>query len=237
MPANRFLETLCPDDAALLNPHLRLRTLPRDEIVAVEGWPIDKVCLPVNCILSVVAVMADGRQVETRTIGFEGGYGLLHALGSALSYERVITQVAGEAYVISWSALACAAQASPSLIRHLVNYAQASLIQSAQSTACNALHPAEQRLCRWLLATRDRLGTEVLPLTQEHLAIMLGVQRTTVTAVASDLQARGLVSYSRGKIRITDEGAVRRLACECYGAIERGHLRFTEPSSAPAPRR
>jgi CRP-like cAMP-binding protein len=222
MPANRFLETLTAADAALLRPSLRQRNLARDELIAREGRPVERVFLPVNSILSVVAVMQDGRQVETRTIGFEGSYGLLHALGSPMSYERVITQVAGEAYEIPLPVLAQAARSSPTLVSRIVTFAQASLIQSAQTAACNALHDAEQRLCRWLLMTRDRLGTDVLPLTQEHLSIMLGVQRTTVTAIASALQTRGVVAYSRGKIRITDEAAVASIACECYAAIDHG---------------
>ena len=104
----------------------------------------------------------------------------------------------------------------------VVRHAQASLLQAAQSTACNTLHRAEQRLCRWLLLTQDRLGSDVVPLTQEHLAIMLGVQRTTVTATASQLQERGVIAYSRGKIRVLDREAMKRCACECYEAIQQG---------------
>lgn len=222
VPANRFIESLSSADAAALQPHLRRRILARDDVIAREGAPIDHVYLPLNAILSVVAVMGDGRQVETRTIGFEGGHGLLHALGSPLSFERVITQVGGEVYALPLSALAEAAATRPSLVSNIVSFAQASLIQSAQTTACNALHDAEQRLCRWLLMTRDRLGAEVLPLTQEHLSIMVGVQRTTVTAIAGALQARGVVAYSRGKIRITDTAAISAIACECYASIDSG---------------
>lgn len=222
MPANRFIESLSPSDLALLTPSLRRRTLARDELVAREEAPVERVYLPMNAILSVIAVMRDGRQVETRTIGFEGGYGLLHALGSPMSYERVITQAPGEVYDIALNALAEAARQSASLVTQIVSFAQASLLQSAQTTACNALHDTEQRLCRWLLMTRDRLGSEVLPLTQEHLSIMLGVQRTTVTAIASSLQARGVLAYSRGKIRIADIAAVSAIACECYAAVDQG---------------
>jgi CRP-like cAMP-binding protein len=220
MPENRFLSTLGRADAALLGPALRARSLARDDLVASEGRPVERVLLPVNCILSVIAVLRDGREVETRTIGFEGGYGLLHALGSPLSYERVIAQVAGDAYELPIAVLAQAAQASPSLVNHIVNFAQASLIQSAQTTACNAIHSAEQRMCRWLLMCQDRLGSEVLPLTQEHLSIMLGVQRTTVTAIAKDLQGRGLIINGRGRIRIIDREGLKRIVCECYEALE-----------------
>lgn len=222
MPENRFLSTLDRADAARLGPALRLRTLKRDDLVASEGRPVERVMLPVNCILSVIAVLRDGREVETRTIGFEGGYGLLHALGSPLSYERVIAQVPGDAYELPLAALAQAAQASPSLVNHIVSFAQASLIQSAQTTACNAIHGAEQRMCRWLLMSQDRLGSDILPLTQEHLSIMLGVQRTTVTAIAKDLQGRGLIANGRGRIRIVDREGLKRIVCECYEALEDG---------------
>ena len=140
----------------------------------------------------------------------------------------------GEVYAIRISVLAEAAATSPSLVSTIVSFAQASLIQSAQTTACNALHDAEQRLCRWLLMTRDRLGSEVLPLTQEHLSIMVGVQRTTVTAIASALQARGVVAYSRGKIRITDTAAIRAIACECYASIDQGVDLMVGPREAAA---
>jgi CRP-like cAMP-binding protein len=170
----------------------------------------------------VVTVMSDGSQVESRTIGREGGYGLLHALGSPYSFERMLVQVGGSAWRAPLPALREAALASPSLARTIVQHAQATIVQTAQNTACNTLHSAEQRLCRWLLLTHDRLGSDVLPLTQEHLSIMLGVQRTTVTAIASQLQERGAISYVRGKITILDRPALERCACECYEAIERG---------------
>lgn len=183
---------------------------------------MNQVWLPIDCILSVVAVMRDGREVETRTIGFEGGCGLLNALGTPMSFERVIAQVGGEAYELPLATLRDAARQSPSLQKQIVAFAQASLVQSSQTVACNALHHTDQRLCRWLLLTRDRLGSDVLPLTQEHLSIMLGVQRTTVTSIASMLQTRGVISYSRGKIRIIDVAALTQLTCECYAAIDEG---------------
>ena len=175
--------------------------------------------LPVGCILSVVQVMRDGRAIETRTIGREGGYGLLHALGARTAVERVLTQIAGTAYVLPIVQLAAQAKHSPELTRSIVQHAQATLLQTAQGIACNTLHAAEPRLCRWLLLTQDRLASDVLPLTQEHLSIMLGVQRTTVTALASDLQRRRAISYSRGRIRILDRPALESVACECYRAM------------------
>ena len=176
--------------------------------------------------------MRDGRQVESRTIGRESGFGLLHALGSLVSYERVIVQVPGPACRLPVKTLAAAVRTSPTMLEEVARHAQASIIQSAQATACNALHDVEGRMCRWLLMTQDRLMSSQVPLTQEHLSIMLGVQRTTVTAVAQELQEANLISYSRGKIRILSREGLQRRACECYAAIENAAARMvgeTEP--------
>ncbi|MET0272092.1 MAG: Crp/Fnr family transcriptional regulator [Phenylobacterium sp.] len=219
---NHFLESLREADIARLAPHLATEYLDRNDVLDEPGRPIGAVYLPVHSILSVVTVMRDGAQVESRTIGRESGYGLLHALGSPISYERMLVQVSGPAWRIPLATLRAVAAESVPLTRAIVHHAQATLIQSAQATACNSLHAAEHRLCRWLLMTQDRLQSDIVPLTQEHLAIMLGVQRTTVTALASELQAKGHISYSRGKITIKDRPALKRCACECYDAIQKG---------------
>jgi CRP-like cAMP-binding protein len=217
---NHFLSALPLHDQKALQPSLRRVDLTRDDHLAEHGQTIDRVYLPMNCVISAVAVMRDGRCVETRTIGCESGYGLLHALGSPVAFERVFTQISGQCWVLPLHVLTRAALDSPTLILALAQHAQATLIQSGQAVACNALHTAEQRLARWLLLTRERTGSDTLPLTQEHMATMLGVQRTTVTAIAQDLQVRGLVSYARGRIRIVNRPALVGVACECYEAIE-----------------
>lgn len=217
---NHFLDALAPDDLGRLTDHLEKVSLDRDDLLAEAHRPVQAVYLPIRCVISVVALMRDGRAVETRTIGCESGFGLLNALGSPISFEQVICQIGGESWKIPLPALAQAANVSASLSSSIARHAQATLLQAAQTTACNALHSAEQRLCRWLLLTRERLGGEVLPLTQEHLSIMLGVQRTTITAIASELQAAGLVSYSRGRIKLIDRAGLATRSCECYEAIE-----------------
>lgn len=218
---NHFLDSLGRQDLDGMTGQLTEVTLERNQLLDEAGRNVTFVYLPTDSILSVLTVMKDGSQVESRTIGREGGYGLLQALGSPISYERTLCQVGGRAWRAPLSALREAAERPP--VRDaIVRHAQASLIQAAQSTACNTLHRAEHRLCRWLLLTQDRLASDILPLTQEHLAIMLGVQRTTITAVASGLQERGLIAYSRGKIRVLDRSALEACACECYEAIRTG---------------
>ncbi|HEX5775178.1 MAG TPA: Crp/Fnr family transcriptional regulator [Caulobacteraceae bacterium] len=214
---NHFLDSLPTADLNALRPSLERISVERDRVLAEIGRPVAFVYLPRTCIVSVVAVMEDGRTVESRTIGHEGGVGLLHALGSRHAYERVTVDVPGESYRLPIDVLAAQAQKSNLLVRRIVSHAQATILQSAQLTACNTLHSVETRLCRWLLMTQDRLGgPEVVPLTQEHLAIMLGVQRTTVTAIAGELQAKGLIRYARGAIHILDRERIERCACECY---------------------
>lgn len=218
---NHFLDSLAPSDMAALKPHLTVGSLERNQLLGEVGHTISSVYLPVDCILSVITVMRSGAQVESRTIGRESGHGLLHSLGAPVAFERMVVQVGGRAWRLPLNVLREAAETSVPLTRAIVHHAQATIVQSAQGTACNTLHSAEQRLCKWLLLTQDRLNSDVLPLTQEHLSIMLGVQRTTVTAVASQMQERGAISYSRGKITVRDRPAVERCSCECYEAVQR----------------
>ena len=163
---NHFLDSLSAADLRELRPHLTPVNLTRNDVLDEVDQPISHVYFPIDAILSVVTVMRSGAQVESRTVGRESGYGQLHALGSPLAFERMIVQVAGAAWRIPLPALRQAALGRPSLVEAIVHHAQASIAQAAQNTACNSLHPAEQRLCRWLLLTQDRLGSDVVPLTQ-----------------------------------------------------------------------
>jgi CRP-like cAMP-binding protein len=219
---NHFLDGLKPRDIEALQPHLRKVVLAQNQSL-VKAWdPVTRSVLPINAIISVIVEMQDGRRVETRTIGCESGFGLLHVLGSSISYETVTTQVGGEVYVIDQRPFAAWARESPTMLESIVRHGQATIVQSAQSVACNALHDVKQRLARWLLMTQDRVSCEELPLTQQHLAVMLAVQRTTVTAAASDLQREGAIAYRRGRIAVLDRDLLMKRSCECYETIEAG---------------
>lgn len=213
--SNLLLASLSAGDAARLAPHLRRVTLQRDMIVAQEGREIPDAIFPCGCLLSVMTVLSRKR-VETCTIAADGALGLLQALGLRTSVERVIVQVGGPALTIPLVDLASAARERPTIGQALAVFAQAAAAQAAVNVACNAVHDTRQRLCRWLLLSADRISTNILPLTQEHLSIMLGVQRTTVTALASELQDRGVIRYSRGHIVVIDRPALLAGACECY---------------------
>jgi CRP-like cAMP-binding protein len=217
---NHFLDGLKPRDIEALRPHLRKVVLAQSQSLAKAGSSVVRSILPINAIISVILEMQDGRQIETRTIGCESGFGLLHVLGSSTSYETVTTQIGGDAYVIDQMAFAAHARESPTMMESIVRHGQATIVQAAQAVACNALHDVKQRLARWLLMTHDRVSDDALPLTQQHLAVMLAVQRTTVTAAASDLQREGAIAYRRGRITVLDRSLLLRRSCECYGTIE-----------------
>jgi CRP-like cAMP-binding protein len=219
---NHFVAALSPEDHHALAPAMETVTLKRDELITEAGRPAAAAYLPIDSILSIITVMQNGEQVESRTIGRESGYGLLHALGPRRSHERMICQVPGQAIRIPLADLTRAAMARPSLVRTLACHAEVTMIQTAQTVACNALHASLPRLARWLLMTQDRLGSDVVPLTQEHLSIMLGVQRTTITALAQELQADDLIVYSRGKITVRDRLGLLERSCECYADVQAG---------------
>jgi CRP-like cAMP-binding protein len=216
---NRFLDQLEEETLRLFRPYLIDVTLARDQIVATPGSELDLVCFPVSAVLSVVTTMKNGEHIEACTIGHESAYGLLNALGSSVSIDCVVAQVPGRALKMPTFRMRAAAALSPNIIELVVRHAQANAAQAQQSVACNALHTVEARLCRWLLMTQDRTQNDRLPLTQEFLSFMLGVQRTTVTGAARALQKAGVIQYSRGQIEILDRGGLAAGACECYQAV------------------
>ena len=184
------------------------------------GSLVDLLYFPDGAILSVITLMEDGRGVESCTLGRETGYGLLNAIGSRSAFNRVICQVPGAGYRMPASALKEAASESPGLLNLVARHSQVQAAMSEQSAACNAVHHVEARLCRWLLVSSDRALSDVLPLTQEFLGFMLGVQRTTVTSAARNLQSAGLIRYSRGRLELLDRVGLEEGACECYRAVQ-----------------
>jgi CRP-like cAMP-binding protein len=223
---SHFLDSLSAENFNLLAPSMVSIALGRDEPLCVPGSDIESVWFPTTAILSVVTVLEDGRDVEACTIGHESAYGLLNAMGSPTSIDRVIAQVPGAAIKIPASRLRAAAALSISVTDLIVRHAQANAAQIQQSVACNAVHSVEARLCRWLLMTQDRTRSDRLPLTQEFLGFMLGVQRTTVTGVARALQAAGFIRYSRGQIEVLDRAGLKASACECYATVLDKHAQL-----------
>lgn len=219
--ANRLLAALSSREFAVLEPHLEPVFLARSQVLFEPGDDVTTTYFPCRqTMASLLIVTRDGREVEAATIGREGAIGGIVSEGHKPAFGRAVVQIGGDALAISTSHLGAAKTGSPRFADLFSRYADALLAQMMQSVACNALHSAEERASRWLLATHDRAGDQIIHLTQESLAEMLGVQRTTVTAVTAKLQARGLVRTYRGRVEVIDRPGLERAACECYAAVE-----------------
>lgn len=219
--ANRLLAALTPREYAILEPHLELVQLARGRVLFEPGDDVTTTYFPCRkAMVSLLIVTRDGREVEAATIGREGAVGGIVSEGHKPAFGRAMVQIGGEALAIPTSHLEAAKTGSTRFTDLFARYADALLAQMMQSVACNALHTAEERAARWLLATHDRAGDNIIQLTQESLAEMLGVQRTTVSAVTSALAARGLIRNRRGRVEVLDRAGLERAACECYRAVE-----------------
>jgi CRP-like cAMP-binding protein len=213
---NKILSLVPEDDIAVLLGGLKEVSLNQGEYLLKEGDTPEYIFFPSTCVTSVVTVMRDGRSVETSTIGFESAPAILSVLTGTPTINRIFTQVSGSAMRMSATAIRRQASESPRLLQLLLKFAQVNAYQAELSVACNALHHLDARLARWLLLTQDRSSTASLPLTQELLAVMLGVQRTSVTTSAMALKKRGFITYTRGNITIIDREKLLTVACECY---------------------
>jgi CRP-like cAMP-binding protein len=158
--------------------------------------------------------------IEAAMIGRDSLVGGSSALDGKVALNKGIVQIRGAASVLAIDRLRKVADASVSFRTTLIRHEQVLLVQAQQSAACNASHAVEARLARWLLRSRDLSGDDILALTQEFLAQMLGVRRTSVTLVARTLQQAGLIKYRRGKVQITDLEGLRETSCECYETVK-----------------
>lgn len=229
---NRLLSALPSEDRALLTPHLAQVDLDKGRMLYDPGDLVDQVYFPNDCVISLMTLMESGAAIESATIGREGALGLMAAVAPRQSLSRAIVQAPGSALRIAAGPLHDAWKRSMAL-RDLVDRHNEALFGHAiQSVACNALHAVEARFCRWLLSCHDRIDTNTVNLTQEFLADMLGVQRTTVTAVAGSLQNKGLIRYRRGVVDILDRVGLEAMTCECYGAVRKGYERLLPASFA-----
>ena len=217
--SNLFLAALPQRELKLLQPELRLVEYPRGTLLNEAGQQMEDVLFIESGMVSLLTAMSDGTAIENATLGRESIVGVLAALGSHRVTARTIVQIP----VTGWRIRAADFRAATDKSRHLrhlvLRSAELLLAQVQQTAACNALHSAERRLCRWILQARDCVDSDTILLTQDFLAQMLAVRRPTVTLIAQGLQSTGLISYRRGRIEILDRAGMERQACECLNAI------------------
>jgi CRP-like cAMP-binding protein len=219
--ASRLLMALDGADLALLSPHLKEVSLRQGQILQEQEALVEEVYFPLNGVVSLISVMEGGEVVETAAVGREGAVGAFAGLGPWHAFSRASVQLPGAAATISVAHFQAAARQGTRIRDLILRYKEALLGQVQQTAACNALHQLEPRLARWLLQTLDRVDDPKLPLTQDFMAQMLGVRRSTVTVVAGKLQELGLIRYHRGHVLVLDRAGLEETACECYAAIRR----------------
>ncbi|HEX8719570.1 MAG TPA: Crp/Fnr family transcriptional regulator [Pyrinomonadaceae bacterium] len=217
---NRLLAALPAAELERLRARAEVVTLRHGDHIITPDEPIQDVYFPVSCLLSMVTTMEDGATVESGTIGREGMSGIPVLLNAGQTTMPTFCQIPGEAARLRAEVLKESYERSEEVRRTLNRYVHTVVVVGSQSSACNALHRVEARMCRWLLMSSDGVGSDEVNLTQEYLSVMLGVRRPGVTEVAGKLRAEGLIDYSRGQIRITDRAGMERLACECYGRVK-----------------
>jgi CRP-like cAMP-binding protein len=218
-PRNRLLLALPPRSLKQVMPELEQITCPSEQILMDADSSLDHVFFPDSGVVSVVAVYPDGSIIEMATIGREGCTGVQAILGAKISSVRLLVQIPGSAAKMSRAAFARAIESIPSFRNLMSAYVQAFLEQVMVSVACNGAHSLKQRLARWLLMMRDRGDEDALPITQNLLAEMLGVQRPTITNAAGELEHAGLIERGRQQVTILNRQGLIEESCECYRLV------------------
>ena len=217
---NRLLATLTTKEYKRLLPKLKTVSLVLGEVLYEPGAVIKYVYFPNDSIISLISELSENSLLEVGMVGNEGMAGLAVFMGVNSSSTRALVQGAGTAMRMSSAAVRTEASQLGNFHHLLHRYSHSLLTQVSQSSACNRFHLVDARLARWLLMTKDRLGAEEFPLTQEFLSTMLGVRREGVSKAAGALQAAKLIRYSRGMITILNRRGLEAKSCQCYAIIK-----------------
>jgi CRP-like cAMP-binding protein len=228
---NRILAALNEADYKDFFSQLEPVSLAQGEVIYEADSQINYVYFPETAVFSMLSTMEDGRTVEVGPVGHEGLVGLRIFLGADTSPDQVIVHVAGTAQRLRPTVLKATLKANDAMSGKLVRYTQMLLAMTGRSGACNKLHSTEQQLARWLLMMSDYVGEE-LALTQELIALTLGVRRAGVTEAANGFRNRGAIDYRRGHIQILDQIGLQAIACECYLLVKKEYeLLFADLSN------
>jgi len=236
-PLNHLLGALPSDVYGRLRPNLELVPLELGASVYEAGGRQSYVYFPTDSIVSLLYVMKDGASAEIAVVGNDGLVGISLFMGGDTTPSRAVVQSAGSAYRLRAKMLKAEFEFGGELQHLVLRYTQALITQMAQTAVCNRHHSIEQQLCRWLLLSADRLPTNVLTMTQDLIANMLGVRREGVTASAGKLQEDGLIRYSRGRITILDRARLEKRVCECYAVVRKECDRLLPSAHASEPAR
>jgi CRP-like cAMP-binding protein len=218
---NHLLAALSPEVQGRLFQHLELVPLPLRALLYESRHPMRHVYFPTDSIVSLQYLMENGASTAISVVGNEGLLGITLFLGGASTPSRSVVQSAGYAYRLPRPRVKEEFNRHGQLLLLMLRYTQALITQVSQTAVCNRHHSIDQQICRWLLLSMDRLSHNHLTMTQEFIGNMLGVRREGVTHAASNLQKLGVISYSRGLIKVIDRAKLERLSCECYSVVKR----------------
>ncbi|MEQ1559670.1 MAG: Crp/Fnr family transcriptional regulator [Methyloglobulus sp.] len=230
---NQLLAALPAELFARIAPHLELVSMPLGQVLYESDVQLHHAYFPTTAIVSLHYVMESGASAEIAGIGNEGMVGVSLILGGNTTPGMATVQTAGCGYRLKGRLLMEEFNRAGSMMRLLLRYTQALMTQMSQTAVCNRHHSIEQQLCRWLLLTVDRLPEHELTMTQELIAIMLGVRREGITEIAGNLQRAGLISYRRGHITVLDHAGLESRVCECYNVVKKEFQRLLCTERAP----
>ena len=207
-------------------PHLESVEMRLGEVVYEPGATLSHVYFPTTAIVSLLYVLENGESAEIAVVGYEGIVGVSLFMGGKSAPSRAVVQSGGQGFRLRAAILQEQFDQAGPVLHLLLRYTQALLTQMGQTAVCNRHHSLDQQLCRWLLLSLDRLQGDVLVMTQELIANMLGVRREGVTECAVRLQRAGLIRYSRGRISVLDRPGLEKRTCECYAVVKREYDRL-----------
>ena len=233
--ANHILQALPPKEYEKLFPMLQPVPLVQHQVIYEVGAPIKGGYFVNAGLISCLTVMQNGDSVEVGLLGSEGFAGLPILLNIVHSSARLTVQISGDALRINADALHELLPQLPMLERLLSRFTYLQALQAQQIAACNRLHEVDERLARWLLMTQDRVPAEILPLTHDLLAAMLGTRRSSVTLAAGILQRAEIIDYRRGKVNVLNRQKLEEAACECYPVVRTQLNTYLETGMVPRP--
>ncbi len=231
---NALLRALAADDMDAIRPALQPTALVKDYPIFLPGEPASHVWFPNKGMISIVALDDRGSAIEVVTVGHEGMSGLSVVLGSETMIYSSMVQVPGDGWRIETAAFRRLLDERPGMRSVMLRYVLAAMTQMGQNAACGQLHNVDARCARWLLLAHDDVEGDTFPLTQDYLAMMLGVTRPSVSEAASSLQKAGLIRYVRGQMTVLDRPGLEAASCECYRIVRQEFERLlAEPGGKP----
>lgn len=223
---NWVLDALPSKDLEQILPHLDSVSFSLGKVIYESGVRMEHVYFPTTCHVSLLYTMIGGETAEMGLVGNEGMVGISLFMGGETTPNRAMVQGSGDALKMKAQEMQSEFKRGGAFQLLLLRYTQALITQISQTAVCNRLHSVEQRLCRWLLMTRDRTQSDELQMTHEFISHMLGIRREGVTIAAGHLQDKGAISYTRGHIKILDRQKLEAHVCECYRVVKDEHQRL-----------